>query len=95
MKCNGVETSTSDFIGIEGDSVITHVDPVLQATENAVWIAPGFIDLQVNGFSGVDYNSPAAPLDGRHLPPLRAEDASVPPWRDLAPMLGAARQEVA
>ena len=39
--------------------------------------------------------SPAAPLDGRHLPPLRAEDAAVPPWRDLAPMLGAARQEVA
>jgi hypothetical protein len=39
--------------------------------------------------------TPAAPLDGRHLPPLRAEDAAVPPWRDLAPMLGAARREVA
>ena len=37
---------------------------------------------------------PAAPLDGRHLPPLRAEDAGVPPWRDLAPMLGAARREI-
>jgi hypothetical protein len=38
----------------------------------------------------------AAPLDGRHLPPLRAEDPVVPPsWRDLAPMLGAARREVA
>lgn len=37
---------------------------------------------------------PAAPLDGRHLPPLRAEDTGVPPWRDLAPMLGAARREV-
>ena len=23
-----------------------------------LWVAPGFIDLQVNGFSGVDYNSP-------------------------------------
>jgi hypothetical protein len=39
---------------------------------------------------------PAAPLDGRHLPAVRAEDGSaVPPWRELAPMLGAARQEVA
>jgi hypothetical protein len=37
----------------------------------------------------------AAPLDGRHLPALRAEEAAVPAWRDLAPMLGAARQEVA
>jgi hypothetical protein len=39
--------------------------------------------------------APAAAVDGRHLPPLRAEEASVPPWRSLAPMLGAARQEVA
>jgi hypothetical protein len=38
--------------------------------------------------------TPAAPLDGRHLPPLRAEDGSIPAWRDLAPMLGAARGEV-
>jgi hypothetical protein len=37
---------------------------------------------------------PAAPLDGRHLPPLHAE-GSTAPWRELAPMLGAARQEVA
>jgi hypothetical protein len=37
----------------------------------------------------------AAPLDGRHLPPLRAEEpVPAPPWRELAAMLGAARQEV-
>ncbi len=64
MKCNGVETSTRDFIEIEGDALISHVDPVLnmseQAPDDGIWIAPGFIDLQVNGFAGVDYNSPAA-----------------------------------
>lgn len=37
----------------------------------------------------------AAPLDGRHLPPLRVEEAAAPSWRDMAPLLGAARTEVA
>ena len=63
MKCNGVETSTNDFIEIKGDTVISHIDPALEAADNAVWIAPGFVDLQVNGFAGVDYNSPVAPLE--------------------------------
>jgi hypothetical protein len=51
---------------------------------------PAWVDLLVEGLG-----EPAAPLDGRHLPPLRAEEGSVPGWRELAPMLGAVRQEVA
>jgi hypothetical protein len=34
------------------------------------------------------------PLDGRHLPGLRSEDPAAPSWRELAPLLGAVRQEV-
>ena len=30
---------------------------------DALWVAPGLIDIQVNGFAGVDYNSPDTPLD--------------------------------
>jgi len=64
MKCSGVEPSTGDFIEIEGDAVIAHVNPVLDASrESLSWIAPGFVDLQVNGFAGVDYNNPASAAD--------------------------------
>lgn len=35
----------------------------------------------------------AAPLDGRQLPPVRAEETTAP-WRELAPLLGAVRMEV-
>jgi hypothetical protein len=38
--------------------------------------------------------TPARPLDGRHLPPLQIEEAAAP-WREMAPLLGAARREVA
>jgi hypothetical protein len=34
------------------------------------------------------------PIDGRSLPSLRSEDPVAPPWREIAPMLGAVRQEV-
>jgi hypothetical protein len=51
---------------------------------------PVWMDLLAEGLG-----EPAAPLDGRHLPPLRSEEGAVPTWRELAPMLGAARQEVA
>ena len=63
MKCNGIEISTNDFIGIEGSELITHVDSLLHDAREGIFIAPGFIDLQVNGFAGVDYNSPSASPD--------------------------------
>ncbi|HEY0514477.1 MAG TPA: hypothetical protein VGH73_21420 [Thermoanaerobaculia bacterium] len=53
-------------------------------------LEPAWLDRLEDGLG-----APVAPVDGRHLPPLRAEESSVPPWRSLAPMLGAARQEVA
>lgn len=57
MKCSGYEITTRENIEIGFDPVIQSVDPVLGQAED-IYVAPGFIDLQVNGFAGVDYNSP-------------------------------------
>jgi len=58
VKCSGRDVSTGEFIEIQADATITHVDPLLSPHDEDIWIAPGFIDLQVNGFAGADYNSP-------------------------------------
>jgi N-acetylglucosamine-6-phosphate deacetylase len=63
MKCEGREVSSGERIVIEGDSLITHVDPLFTSGSDDIWICPGFVDLQVNGFAGIDYNSPTAPIE--------------------------------
>lgn len=60
MKCNGIDPSTGEEIEISFEEFVQGVDPLLARTGQAIYVAPGFIDLQVNGFAGVDYNSPGA-----------------------------------
>lgn len=43
------------------DGVITGVDELVAPVEGLPYVAPGWIDLQVNGYAGVDYNDPRAP----------------------------------
>src|SRR5258708_29845726 len=63
MKCNGIDVVTGEHTRISFNGVIDGVDHLLAPPEESIYLAPGFIDLQVNGFAGVDYNNPAAELE--------------------------------
>src|SRR5271166_6878930 len=62
MKCNGFDLSRGEAVEICFGDTIQSVEPWLEETDQ-ICVAPGWIDLQVNGFGGVDYNSPAATLE--------------------------------
>lgn len=45
------------------DRVITAVDPIVDPVAPELYLAPAWIDLQVNGYAAVDYNSPHTPQE--------------------------------
>jgi len=59
MKCSGIDALTGEAVEITAEGgAITAVEPLLGAQRGLRWLAPGFIDLQVNGFAGADYCGP-------------------------------------
>lgn len=51
---------TSSVVRIDYRDTIQAVDELIQPPEIAEFLFPGLIDVQVNGFAGVDYNDPNA-----------------------------------
>jgi N-acetylglucosamine-6-phosphate deacetylase len=61
MNCSGIETFGGAAVQVTFDGTISAIDPVGQSGE--LYLAPGFIDLQVNGFLGVDFNDPKCTME--------------------------------
>jgi N-acetylglucosamine-6-phosphate deacetylase len=59
LQCSGTGALTGLPIELAFQDAIHSVTPSAETSD--LYLAPGFIDLQVNGFAGVDYNHPRTP----------------------------------
>lgn len=62
MRVTGIDPTSGTQIQVDAENgVFTAVDELIARTDTADYITPGFVDLQVNGYAAVDYNSPHTP----------------------------------
>jgi len=63
QKLIGKKVSSGAPVEIAYQDTVRGVDDVIGVWEGDDFIAPGLIDLQVNGFAGVDYNDPSTSVE--------------------------------
>ncbi|MCZ2148158.1 MAG: amidohydrolase family protein [Bryobacterales bacterium] len=64
MNIHGIDAFSREAIEVRFEKAITGADPLLARPEGKLpLLAPGWVELQVNGFAGVDYCNPACSLE--------------------------------
>jgi len=58
MKITGIHPANGQKIEVTFSRNIDRVEPLTGGSDEQTYLAPAWIDIQVNGFAGVDYNSP-------------------------------------
>jgi N-acetylglucosamine-6-phosphate deacetylase len=62
MICSGKNVATGEFVAVDFDGAIRSVKSIEPGSDD-IYVAPGFVDLQINGFAGVDFNDPDTAMD--------------------------------
>lgn len=63
MKCCGKDAVSGAWVEVAGSPAIQSVEELIVTPQQGHYLAPGFVDIQVNGYAGADYCSPATPMD--------------------------------
>jgi N-acetylglucosamine-6-phosphate deacetylase len=63
MTCSGRNVATGESIVLALDETIVSLREDHGAAEDTLHVAPGFVDIQVNGFAGVDFNNPDSSVE--------------------------------
>lgn len=78
MQISGIDPSSGQAVTASFNETIEHVSPSAAPVAEHVYLAPGFIDVQVNGFAGADYCQSVTPIEeiGRSLDVIYSSGSS-------------------